>query len=225
MSEILLRKIIETPHHHAHLIVGNRDVNYEQLRLVIREKVETNEIHSADVWSRIYESTTIDDAREIKEVQSTKPIGERRIVLVSLSSIQSEAQNSLLKLFEEPASQTMFIICAGTTDIFLPTLLSRFSILEIKNDVQKKDIQNLVSQFLKSPIGKRFELIEDLVKEKDKVQTEHFLNGLEFSLHNQKQINSTLFENIFSARRYIRSRSPSLKMILENLCVTVPVIS
>jgi hypothetical protein len=222
-----LTHILDNPEHHAYLIIGNAAEHFDAFRLALRKKIAKGGLLAADVSTRAYESLNIDDAREIKEVQNTMPIGERRFVLISLESIQHEAQNSLLKLFEESV-HSVFIICARHPSIFLPTLLSRFYILESGgNSVAKTDVVSM-SDFLAGSVSDRLAQLEPIIKEKDKAQAEHFLNDLEVALHKsfvdsgRAQGFAGLFENIFSARRFLRSRSPSVKMILENLAGIVP---
>lgn len=215
--------LLDNISHHAHLVIGNTDENYEGLRLAIREHVLDKKLESADIWSRTFENLNINDAREVKEVVVTKPMGDRRVVLLSLQTIQNEAQNSLLKLFEDPQSNTIFFVCAANTEIFLPTVLSRFNVVNVSGTASE-EYQKLVSKFLAGSIKERFSIIEPIVKEKDKAQAEKFLNSLETALY-EKKIESIVFENIFSARQFLRSRSPSVKMILENLCGIVPVIT
>lgn len=222
MSKSDIAHLLDNPGHHAYLIVGNIEVNYEGLRLAVRERVLKQNFEPADIWSRTFENLNIDDGREIKEVHNTRPIGKRRVVLFSLQTIQNEAQNSLLKLFEDPQSDTVFFVCVPNTEIFLPTVLSRFSIIQA-NHGEADEQTTLVQKFLSGTIKQRFDLIEPIVKEKDKVLAEKFLNSLETVLHG-KSVVPTVFEDIFSARRFLRSRAPSIKMILENLCGIVPVL-
>ena len=225
MSNSDFSNILDNPTHHAYLIIGNIETNYETFRLAIREKVAKKKLEAADVWSRQFENLNIDDAREVKEVVVTKPMGDRRVVLLSLQTIQNEAQNSLLKLFEDPQSDTIFFVCAANTEIFLPTVLSRFNIVQTDR-VDVDEQEKTISKFLSGSIKTRFEIVESIVKEKDKVQAEKFLNSLEQVLHKKlvQKTNTQVFEDIFAARRYLRSRAPSLKMILENLCGIVPVL-
>lgn len=227
MARSPLEKLIATPTHHAHLVLGNTGENFELGRHVVRGHVEEGTIELADVWSRHFEVIGIEDAREIKEIQNNKPVGERRFVLIALSSIQTEAQNSLLKLFEEPHRFNQFFIFAPDTNIFLPTLLSRFDIVDLRTGESEAEHDTLVSKFLKSNIAERMSLLEPIIKEKDKTGAEHFLDALESSLYRDRAklaTNVPVFDDIFSARRFVRSRSPSVKMILENLAGTVPVL-
>ena len=260
-----LRNLFENSSHHAFLIIGDHNAHYNELRLFLREKVSVGKLELADIWSRSYEAIGIDDAREIKEIQNTRPNGERRVVLLSFLSIQSEAQNSLLKLFEEPMSGTIFIVCARSPEIFLPTLLSRFYVIEPRKrqtapefadsapiDSAPIDSGSQTSaspipsmpKFLSGTIQERLALLEPIIKEKDKNLAEGFLNALELVLYDGKvnatkgeipladgsgsalaDIDASIFEDIFSARRFLRGRSPSVKMILEHFCGVVPIVS
>ncbi len=222
----LVVDFLGAPRHHAYLVVGDAEQGYEALRLLIRKKIVAGEIDASDVWSRAYANVSIDDAREIKEVQNTRPIGKRRIVVLSLFSIQNEAQNSLLKLFEEPSSDTVFFICAGNTSIFLPTVLSRFYIVESNLESSGSEA-GLLTKFFAGSVSERVALLEPIIKEKDKAEAERFLDSIEATLYKNKKAidsNSRVFEDIFSARRFLRGRSPSVKMILEHLCGIVPSI-
>ncbi len=230
-SQLQLVSFLDTPTHHAYLIVGNPSSHFEKSRLHMREKVSEGTFHAADAWSRAYEAISIDDAREIKEIQNTMPVGERRVILISIETIQHEAQNSLLKLFEEPSVHTVFFIFARTPEIFLPTVLSRFNIVTLTTSDEKKDTKIVdIRKFLSSTIAERVEMLEPIIENKNKNHAEQFLNSLEAALASGKTFKTTpvapaIFEDIFSARRFLRSRSPSVKMILEHLSGTVPVFS
>jgi DNA polymerase III delta prime subunit len=232
-----LFEVLDQPSHHAYLVLGDTSNNFDSIRLFFRKKISAGKILSADVSTQAYENLSIDEARSIVETQNTMPIGEKRFMLISLDSIQHEAQNSLLKIFEE-ATHTVFIICARHSSLFLPTLLSRFYSIEA-GDGRGNETSNVnqfsATDFLSQNISNRLKLLEPIIKEKDKTLTENFLNDLETALYkvvtNSKAISSSpekmeiataVFEDIFSSRRFLRSRSASVKMILEHLAGTVP---
>lgn len=228
--------------HHAFLIVGNSQKNFEAIRHLAHSKVSAGEVHTADIWSRQFGSLSIDEARELKENQNTMPNGPRRVVILSLETIQHEAQNSLLKLFEEPSATTTFFICVENYEIFLPTLLSRFYITSISGsdgspagslaDTPAVGIDT--QKFLASSIVDRLAMLEPILKEKDRVKAEHFLNDLESTLYKvfEKKLldqktqaeQMAVFDELFSARRFLRSRSSSVKMILEHICGIIPAL-
>ena len=69
----------------------------------------------------------IDTVREIKRLASFTPHeGGRRLFLIDEAEfLREESQNSLLKLLEEPALGTVFILITDTPGALLPTILSR----------------------------------------------------------------------------------------------------
>ncbi|MEK7108920.1 MAG: hypothetical protein AAB919_00595, partial [Patescibacteria group bacterium] len=71
-----------------------------------------------------YERFGVDDSRELTARASLKVLGETTVFLIGASSMTSEAQQALLKLFEEPQKGVIFVflIPHGT---LLPTLRSR----------------------------------------------------------------------------------------------------
>lgn len=228
MSVNSLSIILNNPSHHAFLVLGDEEQNYEELRLMVRKKIVANELEAVDAWSQKYENIGIDDTREIKQIQNTKPIGNKRVISLSLLSIQIEAQNALLKLFESPSSDTVFFIFVRSPEIFLPTLLSRFHIVDLRN-IDSLSTKSEIKKFVYNNIKNRLGFVEAIIKNKDKAAVETFLNDLEFELrfeNGNKSIpnNVHIFETIFSARRFIRERSSSIKMILENICVSVPML-
>lgn len=56
-----------------------------------------------------------------------------KIIIIMAKNFRDEAQNFLLKLFEEPPKNVYFFIVAPSKNVFLPTILSRFIIEKHKN--------------------------------------------------------------------------------------------
>lgn len=80
-----------------------------------------------------------------------------KIIVIMAKSFRDEAQNFLLKLFEEPPKNVYFIIVAPSKNVFLPTVLSRFVIEKYKIqkermvlnlNLQKMDLASILN-FLK----------------------------------------------------------------------------
>ncbi len=80
-------------------------------------------------------SISIDDIRKLHSFVSLKTPGTksiRRIVVVqNAQTLTIEAQNSFLKLLEEPPADTLFIMTASDTNSLLPTVLSRVRRLNV----------------------------------------------------------------------------------------------
>ncbi|AJC86320.1 DNA polymerase III subunit delta' [Campylobacter sp. RM16704] len=63
-----------------------------------------------------------------------------KIIVILAKSFREEAQNFLLKLFEEPPKNVYFIIVAPSKNVFLPTILSRFIIEKYKIQKEKMNL-------------------------------------------------------------------------------------
>jgi DNA polymerase III subunit delta' len=81
------------------------------------------------------DAITIDQAREIKQFVKLKISGNtsvKRVVIISdAQTLQESAQNTLLKLIEEPPVGTVFILTASAQETLLPTLISRLTTIKL----------------------------------------------------------------------------------------------
>ncbi len=67
-----------------------------------------------------------EDIERLRSEIKYKSFGERRVVFIeNADSMQTAAQNKLLKTLEEPLGNTVMILCAERRDAMLPTVLSR----------------------------------------------------------------------------------------------------
>ncbi|EAK0441871.1 DNA polymerase III subunit delta' [Campylobacter lari] len=79
---------------------------------------------------------------------------QAKIIVILAKSFREEAQNFLLKLFEEPPKNVYFIIVAPSKNVFLSTILSRFIIekhkiqkekMSLNLDLKKMDLAQIAS--------------------------------------------------------------------------------
>jgi hypothetical protein len=79
---------------------------------------------------------SIEQVREVINSMKLKTPGRKKIqraVLIKDAQFLSlPAQNSLLKILEEPSSDTIFLLTASSTQSVLPTIISRSQVLEIQ---------------------------------------------------------------------------------------------
>ena len=82
----------------------------------------------------------------------------------------TEAQNSLLKLLEEPPSTALIILNTKTQNDLLPTVLSRCKRIIIDSKLNELNTKAQLIDILKMPIGERLVYAEEIgSKEKDEV--------------------------------------------------------
>ncbi len=85
----------------------------------------------------IKHSISIDEVRELQRAVQLKTLGEgksiRRVLLIEgAEAMTREAQNALLKLLEEPPSDTLLILTTTNLRELLPTIVSRAQRLAVK---------------------------------------------------------------------------------------------
>ncbi len=201
--------------HHAYLIV---DTLHRALTVI--DEADTK--WSVDHVCTEYEKFGIDEARQLKHVSSQLPIKDsHRVFVISVETITVEAQNALLKLFEEPPETTRFYLIVQNENILIDTLLSR--LFKIGNEEKSSEVSAVAKKFLKLSFAERIEIIALKTKEKDTVWAENLLAGLEVYVDENK--NQEIMSALVFVRKYYFGRSASKKMLLEHLAFSLPVVS
>jgi len=137
----------------------------------------------------------------------------------------SEAQNALLKLFEEPPSNTHFFLCVGSVSELLPTLCSRVHVLE--GEIATVAPLEFHTQFLGASVAARIALLEPILKERDTAAAANLLRGIEQALALQSRTNENrkAVQHILAVRGALAGKGASLKALLESVALATPVVS
>ncbi|MCA9353036.1 hypothetical protein KC901_02535 [Patescibacteria group bacterium] len=214
-----LEQFAQLPYsHHAYGIESSHNV-IEQLKNII----PINDC--SYIFDKEYDTFKIDDARAIKSLQSEKT-EKAAIFILRWTLINTEAQNALLKVLEEPTPNTYFILLFPNAKMLLPTLQSRLSMLYHQegehDDTRERKI--ILSSFLTMSLQERFDIIKQLTDKKSentltKADVLLFLNDLERYLHEQKNIDSETMGTVFEARNYLEAKGASMKMILDTIAM------
>jgi DNA polymerase-3 subunit delta' len=123
-------------------------------------------------------SIGIDEIRKFKKKLQFEPYeSEKQIGLIlHASALTLQAQNSLLKILEEPGENTIFILTVSNERALLPTILSRSQKIYIKEGIDKqpeavfKDVDSKFltkikpGNFFNASIEDRFLIVEELVE-------------------------------------------------------------
>jgi DNA polymerase III delta prime subunit len=210
--------------HHAYCIPGDPSVCLE-LKTLLADEHSIPSQANPDFYERSYQTFTIDDARNLKSLHETRPIGNtgKKIFIVVMNSITNEAQNALLKLLEEPSPYAHFFLIVPSAHVLLPTVKSRLLLIghdsSSENNAEEREA---AGKFLKMPAGKKLDhikkLMDDISKEKKTRQDAiSFLNAVEHEVYATGSVkdHERSLEAITFARKYIHDRAPSVKMLLE----------
>ncbi len=155
--------------HHAYFLIGEVEAVFKELILFLESSVGIQTVGNPDFWIGKFDNLTIEDARIIRESSERKDFsGNRKIFIIQTDFISQEAQNSLLKVFEEPTSGTHFFIISPQ-DVILPTLRSRMQLIEFKSSKVKKS-ESILSLNLKDRLSKVKEITDGISDEENTKQ-------------------------------------------------------
>lgn len=174
----------------------------------------------------------------------------KKIFVITVDGMTVEAQNALLKLLEEPAEYAHFFLIVPAVHLLLPTIQSRLYFVDVgkasdlrkssdskegvtkRNNINKDEdldkSHSEVREFLFLDVAKRLEfvkkLVDDISKEKKtKRDAIAFLHAVQEYVRKDKGVKVGLkpLEAVDLALKYAHDRSPSLKMLLEYVALSV----
>ncbi len=230
--------------HHAYLIEGaHEEIVPEILKFLESLGIKTS--GNPDFCHMSFDSFKIDDARDLKSVEYEKGFGVgKKIFLISANNILLEAQNTLLKIFEEPIKNTHFFIITPNTDVLLKTLVSRFYLIKTKPELAGELKQ--AEEFLRMSTRNRIEFIKEMITEEEenlealppnggkasksdpvRAKALKFLNALEVVMSKtvfDKNMSKAAFDiqHIFKVREFLNQPGSSAKSLMESIALIVP---
>ncbi len=206
--------------HHAYIVVGTATTAARVARAC--EELGIRVQGNSDVVLQQYETLGIDDSRELVRRAHLRPIGDRALVIVSAQQLTREAQNSLLKLFEEPPAHTHFFLCISNPEYLLPTLRSRMAV--VYDDTPDDAYTPEAASFVAGTPAQRLAVVAPYIDDKRSADAEQFLHALEVQLSSgvmDTQVRQAL-QHIGAVRRHLYDRGASLKALLESVVVVCP---
>lgn len=200
--------------HHAYVGAGGR-AEAEELRAhLIKEKVIAAQ--SPDLFVDHVDSCGVAEARALRERALLHPLeNNRNIFIMSAGIMSADAQNILLKTFEEPASSQFFLFVLQPNRL-LPTFRSRVQMLE--GTCSAPD----VSGFLSASKTQRLDQIKEMVGDDafGSSQALVFLNAVETALAKKSPAPSAM-RAVYDAKRYLTQTGASAKILLEHVALLV----
>ncbi len=201
--------------HHAYLLYANALV--ESSVPLEYQKV------GVDTYHIVIDSLGIDDVRTLTEKSIQRPFESDVCVFVIVARIITvQAQNALLKLFEEPPVHSQFYVVLPPTVSLLPTLRSRLAELGINKNYEQKE-NEAFTMFLNASYAERLSSIAEHTKIKDVVWAEEIVVGCEYFAHTTTKNKTQILTSVLLVRSYIGTNGASSKMLLEELALVLPV--
>lgn len=176
---------------------------------------------------------SVDDAREVARFASSSPTqGERKLVLIAATRIFHEAQNALLKLFEEPPQGVVLVLVVPSLGQLLPTLRSRVLVLssggmsvnpaEVFLALTAAEREKFITKILD-----RTKSDKDEEKQAARGELLSMVEGLvrlvyEANKNNESEELRSLLTDLDTFLPILHERSAPLKLICEHLLLVLP---
>lgn len=213
--------------HHAHVISGAPEEVVPFLTDTLREHLGIAVEGNPDLFIQAYETFGIDEARALTEKQARAAWGDaRKIFIVSTPVLTREAQNALLKTFEEPTVGTHFFLVVPHLELLLPTLRSRVVLVGGKGGGRgENEEKKIAEEFLDSSLEKRFALAKKIGEMHDREKTRRILDQVERMLYTRlagKRGTEQIFHDLYQVKTYLGDRGSSPKMLMEQIAIATP---
>lgn len=221
-----------TTESHGYLILGDKltAINWSKEKSSILLGISVESFASCQDFSiEEYDIFGIDESRRLKERAFMRPFGgDKKIFIIYSRVFTFEAQNALLKLFEEPPLGTHFFIIAQNLSNLLPTLISRLVMIRFEEKIFSDEENGKAKDFLAKNPAERLLMINNMIDKKSKDEMDTFLNNLEYTAVKKIEKKDKVFvdtiESIQKSREYINTRGSSLKLVFEYLALSLPII-
>jgi DNA polymerase III delta prime subunit len=210
--------------HHAYVLYGDKEIIKNNLLTFLEQELGFPIINNPDLWQGEFNVFKIKDSHALNTEHLKQPlVNDRKVFVLFLNAITLDAQNSLLKIFEEPKAESVFFIICPAGINLLPTLKSRLISQSFEDD---NIFASVAKKFLQSSISERMELISKLTKEvkdekKVKADMISLLKEIENIVAKQKDRNYDQIYSLEKAISYANDESASVKMILEHLALVL----
>lgn len=217
----------------AYLVRGNADQLPILLARLKKEGVAPE--GNPDCYVRTYASFGMDDATGIRARAALRGVSGPRVFVIAAPLFTTEAQNALLKTFEEPSAGASFYLLTPAPDSLLPTLRSRMQRLTLQG-VETPDSGVDPRAFLSAPPALRLEMLKPLLPKKKDEEGEEagrdvggalaFLEGIERLLLAARAAETDEGKRgvraVLSARMYMADKGSLLKTLLEQVALLAP---
>jgi len=220
--------------HHAFVIEAGAEKGIEVAQAWAEKELGMRVQANPDVVILRYGLLSVDDARLVADSATGAPFaGEHKVVIIAASRAYHEAQNALLKLFEEPPPETYIFLILPSLGGLLPTLRSRVQALDSHVGRRTSHISEVAEEFLKAGREKRSAMIKRLTSGKDEEERREnreeaiaIVNGIEQAVYVYRSQTALKYPELLSdiavLRGHLYDRSAPVRMILEHLSLVIP---
>ncbi len=183
-----------------------------------------------------YSVCSVENARKVVTYASQSGLSGKKLIVLAAERLFPEAQNALLKVFEEPPEGTVLILVVPSAGMLLPTLRSRLSTL-LDTSRADKGPALLASEFLSASPDERAKMVKKLLdksksdkdseKQQARVEAQQLVAGISAVMHTAWRKKASpelelLLKELETFTPMLYQPSAPLKLIFEHLLLTVP---
>lgn len=221
--------------HHAYFLAGDAEEGIERSLAWIEKELGLGASGNPDVIVFRYDLFSVEDARAVSEsAHRTSALGKGKAIVMSARRFFHEAQNALLKTFEEPPEGTYLFLIVPSEGVISPTLRSR--LLPLPGS-ETESMHELAEAFASANTAGREKIVEKLLaraksdkpeeKQAARIDALALAQGLaKLSYERRKgSDDADLLAFLDDLSRFIpilHERSAPLKPILEHLLIVAP---
>jgi DNA polymerase III delta prime subunit len=246
---MILEQLDKNNLHHAYLIEGVRDEIVPEI-LEFLKSIDINTSGNPDFISITIDNFKIDEAFSLRSMSTDKSFSSaKKIFLICVNSFSLDAQNVLLKMFEEPIENTHFFLVIPDVNALLKTLVSRFYLISPTPRVGEKS--KVAEKFITMSLINRISFIkellievedEDITSDSSRSKALKFLNALEVIIngrlvnnfsgltlsgvpdrtHTVQNSLQICLNHFLKVREFLRMPGSSVKNLMESVALIVP---
>lgn len=205
--------------HHANLLIASG----EEAKVYLRQFCDGLGItlaNNPDFFVFKTEIFGIDEARELRLLAVRKSLttttGGKKIFLITPTVLTPEAQNALLKTFEDPFPDTIFFVAVREEGLILPTLRSRMQTIRVPKGIKFQSRE--AEEFLSLSLKDRLIFAKDFADEEKNLPI--FLDNL-LLLLKKKDGTKKSIESVYNFNRLVSNKTHAPRLIIEHLSLVL----
>lgn len=223
--------------HHAYFIVGDVEEGIVTASAWVKKELHMDVAGNPDVTILRYGLFSVEEARTFQDAVMRAPVqGTTKVIIVSATRFFYQAQNALLKTFEEPPPGTYLILILPAEGVLLPTLRSRLVSLQGASSKESERVAS-AQTFLNESKEGREKFISKLLdrtksdNDDEKARARHeataLLEGLMRLAYRKEQETPSAELRAFLSdldrfMPMMHDTSTPLKLIFEHILLTIP---
>jgi DNA polymerase III delta prime subunit len=184
-----------------------------------------------------YSVCSVEHARKVVSYASQSGLSGQKLIILAAERLFHEAQNALLKVFEEPPEGTIVMLVVPSVGMLLPTLRSRLTTLPGVEETKQADLSPLATAFITATQEERAKIIKKLLdrtksdkdseKQLARVEAQQLVAGITLMVHTawRKKASAEhelLLKELETFTPLLYQPAAPLKLIFEHLLLVVP---